>query len=492
MNFSLVTLVPKEADARTLKKFRPIALTNCCFKIFSKACANRLGNCADRLISSNQTAFIRGRYILESVVTAHEVVHDVHHNKEEGVILKLDYEKAYDKVDLSFLEEMLRQRGFSQKWIDKIHMLTCGGSVGIRINDQNSDFFLTGKGLRQGDPMSPILYNLVADVFSKMLTRAANQGLVSGLLTRFRPGGVISLQYADNTLLFLKNDTEAAMNLKWILSIFEQMSGMRINFEKCDLVPINVPEDQVNILSQIFGCKVSSLPITYLGVPLHYGKLRKEDLQPLIDKIIKRIGGWRGRLLSYAARITLIRSCLASIPIYLLSAIKFPKWAIRAINSQMAHCLWDNYEGHNKYHLANWDLVTLKKEYGGLGIPNIRDMNLCLLASWIRRYSLDENKLWKQIVDFKYDTKNPNVLCCHGNNMSPFWKGVMWAASAARMGYKWVVGNGAKVRFWEDQWLGGTSLAILFWDIYFVCHQQGVTIRDIWDGLNIKLTSRSV
>jgi hypothetical protein len=68
----------------------------------------------------------------------------------------------------------------------------------------------------------------------------------------------------------------------------------------------------------------------------------------------------------------------------------------------------------------------------------------------------------------------------------------MWAASAVRMGYKWVVGNGAKVRFWEDQWLGGTSLAILFWDIYFVCHQQGVTIRDVWDGVNIKLTFRRV
>jgi hypothetical protein len=144
-----------------------------------------LGKCADRLISSSQTSFIRGRYILESVVTAHEIVHDVHHNKEEGLILKLDYEKAYDKVDLAFLEEMLRQRGFSQRWIKKIHLLTHGGSVGIRINDQNSDFFLTGKGLRQGDPMSPILYNLIADVFSKMLTRAANQGLVSGLLTRF-------------------------------------------------------------------------------------------------------------------------------------------------------------------------------------------------------------------------------------------------------------------------------------------------------------------
>jgi hypothetical protein len=94
LNFSLVTLIQKEVDARNLKKFRPIALSNCCFKIFSKACTKRMGICVDRLISSNQTSFIRGRYILESVVTTHEVIHDVHHNKEEVIVLKLDYEKA--------------------------------------------------------------------------------------------------------------------------------------------------------------------------------------------------------------------------------------------------------------------------------------------------------------------------------------------------------------------------------------------------------------
>jgi hypothetical protein len=85
---------------------------------------------------------------------------------------------------------------------------------------------------------------MIADVFSKMLIKATNGGLISGLLTRFRAGGIISLQYADDTQLFLENDLEKALNLKWVLSIFEQMSGMGINFDKCDLVPINVPEEQ--------------------------------------------------------------------------------------------------------------------------------------------------------------------------------------------------------------------------------------------------------
>jgi hypothetical protein len=84
---------------------------------------------------------------------------------------------------------------------------------------------------------------------------------------------------------------------------------------------------------------------------MHFNKLRRDDLQPLVDKIIKRIAWWRGKLLTQAGRLVLIKTCIASIPIYLLSLFKFPKWAINLINSHMAHFLWDNYEGHRKMHL---------------------------------------------------------------------------------------------------------------------------------------------
>ena len=188
----------------------------------------------------------------------------------------------------------------------------------------------------------------------------------------------------------------------------------------------------------------------------------------MVDKIIKRIAGWRDRLLSYAGRLVLLKACLASIPIYLLSIIKFPKWAIKMINSQMGHFLWNNFEDRHKYHLANWQLVARKKEEGGLGIPDLRSLNLALLASWIFRYHLHKNAIWVNIVDFKYNTTDPNIFCCPDLGSSPFWKGVLWAAQAAHMGVRWVVGNGRKVRFWEDQWVGNTSLAIMFWPLYVI------------------------
>ena len=114
----------------------------------------------------------------------------------------------------------------------------------------------------------------------------------------------------------------------------------------------------------------------------------------MVYKIIKRVAGWKGRLLSYGGRLALLKSCLASILIYMMSVIKFPKWAIEAINSQMAHFFWNNQEGRGeKFHLANWLMVSQKKDYGGLGVPDLQQLNMCLLASWISKYHLNKESL---------------------------------------------------------------------------------------------------
>jgi hypothetical protein len=104
-------------------------------------------------------------------------------------------------------------------------------------------------------------------------------------------------------------------------------------------------------------------------VPLHYEKIRREDIQPIFDKVIHRIPVWKRMLLSSKARPMLLKACLASIPIYLMYVIKFPKWAIEAINSQMANIFG-----------------MIRKEKGGLGILELRDFILCHLVSWIQGY----------------------------------------------------------------------------------------------------------
>jgi hypothetical protein len=114
LHYAMITLIPKEEEARNLKKFRSISLINCSFKIFAKALNNILVAICDRLLSYNQTAFVKCRFILESVVASHEIIHDAVRGAKKEVVLKLDYEKAYDRVSWHFLEEMLISRGFGK------------------------------------------------------------------------------------------------------------------------------------------------------------------------------------------------------------------------------------------------------------------------------------------------------------------------------------------------------------------------------------------
>jgi mannosylglycoprotein endo-beta-mannosidase len=243
------------------------------------------------LTSPNQIAFIKGRYILESVVLAHETIHLVVKKGQKGAILKLDYEKAFDKVNLDFLDELLDRRNFSPFFRRLIRQVARGDSMAVKLNGVEGNFFTTGKGLRQGDPLSPLLFNFVVDIFTRMLSKAVANNLIKGLCTDVVPDGVIGLQYADDTILFVDSNPKMAKNLKWVLTCFEHVSGMKVNYNKSKLVPLNLEPDEAKNFKKIFDCSEGSFPIKYLGVLLHYDKLRKEDLQPIIDKILKRIAG---------------------------------------------------------------------------------------------------------------------------------------------------------------------------------------------------------
>jgi hypothetical protein len=181
--------------------------------------------------------------------------------------------------------------------------------------------------------MSPLFFNLVVDILTRMLIKAAREEHISGFMNSVHPEGILSRQYANDILLFLRHNYVDAAYLKWVMIYFEQISGMKINYNKSDMVPINLDEGETLEYSKIFCCKVGAFRFKYLGAPLHHEKLRKEDIQPVVDKVINRIPGWKGRLLSYGDRLVLLKACLPSIPIYLMSLIKFPKWTIEAINS---------------------------------------------------------------------------------------------------------------------------------------------------------------
>jgi hypothetical protein len=174
------------------------------------------------------------RNILDGVVTLHETVHELHSKKLNGVILKLDFEKAYDKVKWSFLHQTLRMKVFSAECRSLINSFVLRGSVAIKVNDDVGKYFQTLKGLRQGDPISPMLFNIVVDMLAIMIERAKNNGLIEGVIPHLVDGVLSILQYTDDTILFMEHDLEKAQNLKLILLAFKQLSGLKINFHKSE------------------------------------------------------------------------------------------------------------------------------------------------------------------------------------------------------------------------------------------------------------------
>jgi hypothetical protein len=126
LNFGIITLIPKQQEVKKVQQYRPICMLNVSFKIFTKVMANRLALVANKLIGQSQTAFQRGRNILEGVVVLHETLHEVRKKKQSGLILKIDFEKAYDKVNWQFLQQVLRMKGFSQNWCRWIDQIVSG------------------------------------------------------------------------------------------------------------------------------------------------------------------------------------------------------------------------------------------------------------------------------------------------------------------------------------------------------------------------------
>jgi hypothetical protein len=168
LNYGIITLLPKVKDAYKIQQYRPIYLLNCLYKWFTKVLTLRLDGVVGRIIHRNQSAFLGGRNIMTNILAMHEILHETKRRREIGVVLKLDFEKAYDKVHWGYLMKCLETRGFYD-WINK---MLYQGVVSVKLIDQIGPCFQSFKGVRQRDPLSPILFNFVADSLTRMVIKA--------------------------------------------------------------------------------------------------------------------------------------------------------------------------------------------------------------------------------------------------------------------------------------------------------------------------------
>lgn len=173
-----------------------------------------------------------------------------------------------------------------------------GGRVCINVNGGRSPYFRTYRGLRQGDPLSPLLFNLVADALGVMLQSASDNNHIEGVLSGLIPGGITHAQYADDTVIMIEPTDSGIRNLKLILYCFEWLSGLKINYHKSEVFVFGVSQEEKERMANMLNCVFGSFPMKYLGIPISFKHINMESFRPLIHKLRNRLDPWKGKFLT--------------------------------------------------------------------------------------------------------------------------------------------------------------------------------------------------
>ena len=344
INHTNIALILKVKNPTKAAEFRPITLCNVVYKLVSKALVIQLKEFLSSLVSENQSAFIPGRLITDDALIAMEVFHSMKHlnRSHRGTIaMKLDMRKAYDRVEWGFLKKLLLTMGFDGCWVNLIMACVSSVSYSFIINGGVCGSITPARGLRQGDSLSPYLFILIADAFSKMIQKKVHEKQLHGAKAS-RSGLEIShLFFADDSLLFTRASHHECAIIVDILNHYEQASGQKINYEKSEVsfskgVSIAQREELANILHM----RQVDRHAKYLGIPSVTGRSKTVIFDSLMDRIWKKLQGWKEKLLSRAGKEVLLKSVIQTIPSYLMGVYKLPCSIIQKIHSAMARFWW--------------------------------------------------------------------------------------------------------------------------------------------------------
>ncbi|CAN6253863.1 unnamed protein product [Urochloa humidicola] len=456
LNRAFLVLLPKKSDARTADAFRPISLQNCPMKMFAKVLANRLRPCIPSLVDPDQTGFVHGRSIAENYVYAADLLSCCHRRCTPTAVLKLDFRKAFDSICWDSLDNILSARGFDERWRSWINNILQTGKTAVLLNGVPGNWIQCRRGLRQGDPLSPFLFIIVADVLQRLISQASRNGLLAHPVDDSLPCPV--LQYADDTLILVRGDVQTITALKQVLDSFSAATGLVINFHKSTFVPMNVDELVSIQMANILGCPVSTFPQTYLGLPLSPTRLLMSDYAPLLASFDRYLAGWKARLLSVGGRLVLTNAVLGSLAVYFMSSLPLPVTVREALDARRRAFLWTGTETCSGAQcLIAWDKVRLPREEGGLGVKDLSTQNHCLLMKFVHRFLGSDDPPWKRWVQH-------NLTRCLGDRRPNSYLARLIHDELPR--YRSItsvlIGDGKTTSFWMDHWTGSAPLYEVF------------------------------
>ncbi|GAU34369.1 hypothetical protein TSUD_217090 [Trifolium subterraneum] len=419
-NNTHICLIPKTNNPITPSEFRPISLCNVTLKIITKTLANRLKIILPDIISQNQSAFVPRRLITDNIIIANEVFHYFQHTtRKTGLVgIKTDMAKAYDRIEWQFLKETLESMNFPQNMINTIIQCVSTVTFSILINGKPSRTFQPQRGIRQGDPLSPYLFILCADVLSALIKKAQTNHLIHGVKIAQGAPEITHLMFADDNLMFCRATEEETTHMKDLITMYEKASGQLVNYNKSEL---------------LFSRKIPQTT-----------KLAIQNIlpMPIVDHFEKYLG-----------RSTLIKAVAQAIPTYAMSCFLLPKGLSKQMEKMMGRFWWGSNIDQKKIHWLNWKEISKQKSLGGLGFRNLHAFNEALHAKQGWRIVTEPNSLMATMLKAKYFPHTQFLQASQGKRSSYVWQSIQKASWTLKKGSFWLVGNGDHINIWQDRWI---------------------------------------
>lgn len=283
----------------------------------------------------------------------------------------------------------------------------------IIINGTRHGFFHSTRGLKKGDPLSPALFIIGAEVLSRLLNQLHQSPQFHGFYMEKIGPQINHLSFADDTIIFTSGRSKSLELIMKVLSVYESNSGQLINKSKSHfIVPPHVFKRSVDRVKSITGFLQKKAPFTYLGCPLYIGRQRIIYYSDMVSKVVSRISGWQSKILSYGGRATLIKHVLQSLLVHILSAVSPPTTTLQQIQSITADFFWGWMDEKRKYHWSSRKNLSFPYEEGGIGVRMISD--LCKSFQFKQWWTFrSKRSLWGEFLKAKY--------CQRSNPVSKKW-----------------------------------------------------------------------